>query len=106
VNKWGIPKDIEIMVLERDTACVYCGTDFRHTSKTRKDKGSWEHIINDTSITTLENIVICCGSCNSSKGTKSLNQWLQSEYCRRRNINKDTVAGIVKLHIEKYGLGT
>jgi len=57
---------------------------------------SWEHIINDAKIVTRENIVLCCRSCNSSKGAKPLATWLESAYCKRREISSPTVADIVK----------
>ena len=57
---------------------------------------TWEHIINDESIVTWENIARCCAACNSSKGTKKLSDWIQSPYCKKRGINKDTVAEVVK----------
>jgi len=31
-----------------------------------------------------------------SKGTKKLKDWIQSSYCRKRGINQDTVAEVVK----------
>ncbi len=27
-NRWGIPKDVEDYVKQRDVKCVYCGVDF------------------------------------------------------------------------------
>ena len=35
-------------------------------------------------------------SCNASKGAKLLEDWLESDYCKRNNINKDSVAQVVK----------
>ena len=66
----------------------------------RKASATWEHIINDASIITRENIARCCFSCNSSKGTKKLSDWIQSSYCIKRGINKDTVADVVKKALE------
>ena len=57
---------------------------------------TWEHIINDASIVTRENIVRCCVACNSSKGSKQLSDRIESSYCKKRGINKDTVAEVVK----------
>jgi hypothetical protein len=68
----------------------------------RKAVATWEHIINDASIITRENIARCCVACNSSKGTKSLYDWLQSNYCKKRGINKDTVAEVVKEALRLY----
>ena len=57
---------------------------------------TWEHIVNDASIRTRENIARCWASCNSSKGTRKLSQWIESPYCKRRGIGPETVADIVK----------
>ena len=51
--------------LERDKSCVYCGCKF---GSERAKKRSWEHIINDITITGLDNIALCCVGCNASKG--------------------------------------
>jgi hypothetical protein len=83
-------------VLSRDVACVYCGVVFSSPALTPGARPSWEHIINDMRIVTRENIVRCCMSCNSSKGTKDLSTWLRSEYCRRKGITRYTVAEVVR----------
>jgi hypothetical protein len=71
-------------------------TDSPDADGSRRAVGTWEHIINDERIVTLENIARCCAGCNSSKGTKTLSIWLASDYCKRRTITRDTVADIVK----------
>jgi hypothetical protein len=99
MNHWGIPDWLEREVKERDKTCVYCGIQMIEQmppSGSRKTVATWEHIINDARIVTRENIVRCCVACNSSKGTKTLPEWLQSSYCKKRGISKDTVAEIVK----------
>ena len=57
---------------------------------------TWEHIINDASIVTRENIARCCAACNSSKGTKKLDECFESPYCKQRGIDKTSVADVVK----------
>jgi hypothetical protein len=99
MNHWGIRDWLEREVKERDKNCVYCGTQMLEQMPPRgprKAAETWEHIINDSSIGTRENIARCCGACTSSKGTKKLSEWLQSSYCKRRGISKDTVAKVVK----------
>ncbi|MCJ7604030.1 MAG: hypothetical protein MUO63_21350 [Desulfobulbaceae bacterium] len=99
MNRWGIPDWLEEEVKERDKACVYCGVemiDQMPSRGPRKAVATWEHIINDSSIVTRENIARCCISCNSSKGTKKLSDWIQLSYCKRRGININTVAEVVK----------
>lgn len=99
MNKWGIPSWLEAEVRERDKNCIYCGVQMVEKpleGGSRKTVATWEHIINDASIVTRENIALCCVSCNSSKGAKKLKDWLQSKYCKDRGINEYTVAVLVK----------
>ena len=99
MNRWGIPNWLEKEVRERDKHCIYCGVQMLEKMPARGDRKSaatWEHIINDASIVTRENIARCCVACNASKGTKKLSVWLQSNYCKARGITKDSVADIVK----------
>lgn len=99
MNRWGIPKSLEEEIKSRDKYCVYCGVKLLEAispGSSRKDKATWEHIINDASIVTRGNIARCCAACNSSKGTKTISKWIKSTYCKERGINKNTVALIVK----------
>jgi hypothetical protein len=95
-NKWGIPKEVEELVKIRDTSCVYCGINFKFDNAIRKHKPSWEHIVNDIRINTINNIALCCVSCNASKGAKELEDWINSSYCQRKNITLKTVSDVVK----------
>lgn len=99
MNKWGIPEWLEIEVKLRDKKCVYCRTAMTETPSangSRKSVATWEHIINDARIVTRENIARCCASCNSSKGTKRLSLWIESNYCKQHKIIRKTVASVVK----------
>ena len=99
MNRWGIHAWLEEEVRTRDKNCVYCGVQMIekiHQGGSRITVATWEHIINDSSIVNCENIARCCAACNSSKGTKELSDWLQSSYCKKRGITKDTVAEFVK----------
>lgn len=100
-NRWGIPKEIELIVLDRDQNCIYCGITFIDSDVNRKTRRTWEHIINDIRINGSENIALCCGSCNASKGNKNLVDWLESNYCKVKGITKDSVAFVVKKHLKK-----
>ncbi len=98
-NKWGIPKDVETYVLQRDKSCVYCGVEFDNSI--RKFKQSWEHIVNDIRVNGVNNIALCCVSCNASKGAKDLEDWLESSYCKKKNITSESVAEVVKSALDK-----
>ena len=99
MNRWGIPSWLEREVRERDQLCIYCRVEMVTTAPrgaSRKAIATWEHIVNDASIVTRQNIALCCNACNASKGAKELAEWLTSQYCRRKGINADTVADVVK----------
>jgi len=100
-NRWNIPDWLEREVIARDQHCVYCGIPFQGTNATRRNKPSWEHIVNDATIITRDNIALCCIGCNASKGAKRLDVWLESSYCKTREINKNTVSEVVRRAIEK-----
>lgn len=99
MNRWNIPKLLEDEIRARDKACVYCRVklvEIVDTHSSRKVKATWEHIINDARIITRDNIARCCVSCNSSKGTKLISNWIDSTYCKQKGINRATVAPVVK----------
>lgn len=97
MNRWNIPPSLEQEIAERDQSCVYCNAVFSDAGGEVKSRPTWEHIVNDLSIVTRENIVRCCTSCNCSKGSKTLGVWLTSTYCRSRGICAESVAPIVRL---------
>jgi hypothetical protein len=99
MSKWGIPVWLEREVRQRDKECVYCRIAMRESlpaDRSRNTVATWEHIINDARIVSRENIARCCAACNSSKGTKKLSLWIESDYCKRRGIGRDTVADVVE----------
>ncbi|MFG0805166.1 hypothetical protein [Pseudomonas fluvialis] len=100
-NNWNIPNWLEKEIRARDTVCVYCGNEFTPVKVSRRSAASWEHIINDASIITRENIALCCCGCNASKGQKSLSAWLQTKYCKDRGITPENVAPVIKQAIER-----
>ena len=98
-NRWKIPQEIEIVVRARDTVCIYCSMPFGGPGALTRTRSSWEHIINDASIITIENIALCCRGCNASKGQRPLREWLLSDYCRKRGIGFETLADVAKKHL-------
>jgi hypothetical protein len=100
-NRWGIPKEVEDLVIKRDLRCIYCGCEFTESKVSYKSRPTWEHIINDIRINGAENVGLCCGSCNASKGPKRLEDWLKSKYCINKGITVETVSPTVKLYLER-----
>ena len=103
-NQWGIPTNLATAVIKRDTQCIYCGVAFDRS--TRATTPSWEHIVNDETIITPSNIALCCIGCNSSKGTKSLAEWLDSKYCESRGITSETIAQVARDHLIRQAENT
>ena len=95
-NKWNIPSLLETEVRTRDLVCVYCGQAFTSPKVSARSAPSWEHIINDATIVTRDNIALCCRGCNASKGQKRVSDWLLSPCCKKRGINVETVSPIVQ----------
>jgi len=96
MNRWNIPAWLEAQVIERDRRCIYCGVEFFRPPVGRGEKPTWEHIVNDARIVTPENIARCCSSCNASKGAKILAVWLESSYCAKRGITRQSIAPIAR----------
>jgi hypothetical protein len=96
VNRWNIPNWLEREVVGRDRNCIYCGVQFEPLNEGRKNKPSWEHIVNDARIVSPENIALSCVSCNASKGTRILAEWLESKFCTARGITRESVAEVAR----------
>ena len=100
-NNWNIPAGLEQEIRARDAVCVYCRQPFTSAKVAKRSAASWEHIVNDETIITLENIALCCCGCNASKGQKGLSLWLQSDYCKTHGIGPDTVAPVIRAAITR-----
>jgi hypothetical protein len=92
--RWKIPRDVALLVLARDQHCIYCKQEFTFPSGPGATFPTWEHIVNDLTRVDVANIALCCHGCNSSKGKKSLDTWLDSTYCTTRGITRSTIAEI------------
>jgi hypothetical protein len=106
MNRWEIPAALEAAVRRRDQTCIYCGVPFKRFPESigsQNAVATWEHIINDANMVTQENIARCCASCNVSKGTKRLSDWLDSSYCKQRGINRNTIAQVAQQSLEQRG---
>jgi hypothetical protein len=107
-NQFGIPHDELEKVRERDKNCVYCHKEMLYpfVPGNQSDSATIEHLNFDGPFywkdnLQIQDIVICCGSCNSSRGIKKLPDWFLSEYCLERNINENTVTNPVKDYLNR-----
>lgn len=107
-NSFGIPSEVERRIRARDTRCVYCGKHF--VTYSPMDRPTIEHLNEKPPFywhegLREEGLAICCGSCNSSRGNKCLQDWFRSRYCTDRPtpIDGDTVAEPIKRYLESLG---
>ena len=94
--RWKIPRDLAAVVIARDVRCIYCSREFGEPQGPRVECPSWEHIVNDESIVTVDNIGLCCVGCNASKGRKTLRLWLASDYCTNRGISRSSISALAR----------
>ena len=106
-KNYGIPDNILAEITERDKSCVYCRKNmiYPYDVQNRRDSATIEHLNSEPPFHWChglreDGIVMCCGSCNSSRGIKKLNEWFKSQYCIDRKINADTVAEPVKRYLQ------
>lgn len=111
-NSYGIPqKDLDLVV-KRDKKCVYCHKEMvspwdpedRSNSVTiehlnhRQDWDSVRSYVNEGKpVSSI--IAICCGACNSSRSSMSLRKWFDTEYCRNKEIDLNSVDEVVREYI-------
>lgn len=108
-NNYGIPAAVEQKIRTRDKTCEYCR---KKMLKGHPKKGpTIEHLNNVIHLVptdcakdcnTIQTLAICCNSCNTSRGNKHYWIWFDKEYCIKNDINKRTVANVVKQYIKKY----
>lgn len=108
MNKFGIPNDVLMRTHERDQLCVYCGKPMvRPYSRANvADSATIEHLRETAPFhwadgLVEEDIVVCCGACNSSRGTKPHSVWFENRYCNERGINTTSVAEPVKKYLKR-----
>lgn len=103
-NIYGLPdKDIEL-VRQRDVNCVYCNKEMAKPNPNirRSDWATIEHLNHLPPWDNPKTIAICCGSCNSSRGKKTILEWFESNYCKEKNISPLTVAEPVLTYIKLF----
>lgn len=93
---------------ERFKTCAYCGQTMHAHQGVKgcpKDKVTIEHLNRNGPFRWSKGVrevelVLCCGACNSSRGTKILSDWFNSNYCRRIGIGVTSVAEEVRRYLE------
>ena len=104
-NKYLIPDEALGRIRLRDKLCVYCQKEmiFPYDPKRATDSATIEHLSPEPPFycpdMKIDNIVICCGACNSSRGTKQLRDWFRTNYCLEKGICEDKVAQPVKEYL-------
>jgi hypothetical protein len=96
-NSYGMPPEVEQEIRARDKLCAYCGVSMEQKRSARE--ATIEHFDNDGPFNQKDNAAICCHGCNSSKRARKLLAWFETPYCTRKNINRETVADVVKEYI-------
>jgi hypothetical protein len=96
-NTYGISEKEEREIRDRDKTCVYCRVLMRQSPYAMGPSGATiEHFNNDGPFDEKHNVAICCRCCNSSKGTKELLAWFETDYCRQKKISGRTVSKPVR----------
>jgi len=103
-NRYGLPEFDLKAIRERDTRCVYCRKEMFEPSELvwRGDWATVEHLNHLPPWSNPRTVAICCGSCNSSRGKKTILEWFKSKYCKENNITPSTVAEPVHAYIKEY----
>lgn len=114
-NPYGLSEKELVEIRERDKFCVYCHKKLLYpwNSKNRMDSATIEHLNYKQDWDSVRSykregkpvatiIAMCCGSCNSSRGSKSLRDWFGSDYCKDKGISYGTVSAVVKKYMDQY----
>ena len=106
MNRFGIPAPIERRLRARDASCVYC---LRAFGAARTDRPTIEHLNEKPPFhwrdgLREDGLALCCVSCNSSRGAKSLRAWFQTPYCTQRGITSETVAEPVRQYLDRAAI--
>jgi hypothetical protein len=110
-NKFKIPAEVVERIRERDRVCTYCRREMVFPFERGKywESATIEHLNREVPFYWKENenglheedIVICCGACNSSRGQKLLEDWFGSKYCIVRKITPETVSPAFSDYLER-----
>ena len=105
-NKFGIPEKVLEKLKARDLECVYCHKlmTYPYTNTKHGDSATIEHLREIAPFywkdgLKEEDLVMCCGRCNSSRGKMKLKEWFKTKYCIENMINEDLVSEPVKKYL-------
>ncbi len=100
-NSYGLPKNELQLIKYRDKDCVYCGKKLLEHSKEnpRVDWYTIEHLNYTPPWNNSKTVVMCCWSCNSSRGNKKIRDWFNTDYCLSRKITIKTITKEVRKYI-------
>jgi len=103
-NPYGLREEDIDKVRARDKVCVYCHKQMFKPSKEvwRGDWATIEHLNHLPPWDNPNTIAICCSSCNSSRGNKTILNWFNSKFCHDKGINPQAVAAPVLAYIREY----
>ena len=105
-NIYGLPEKELERIRARDKKCVYC---HKKMADPKSDawRGDWatiEHLNHLPPWNNPDTVAICCSSCNSSRGNKTIISWFESRFCKEKNISLESVAKPVRDYVKKYEL--
>lgn len=104
MNRYGIPAAAERAIRERYAHCVYCRKRMAQMRDggPRGDCATLEHLNYMPPWDDPSTVVMCCWSCNSSRGNKPLLAWFRTSYCKARNISLATVPSEVRAYVQQH----
>lgn len=98
-NRYGIPQKLLQQLFVENVSCAYCSKAMiiLYNPECRKDSVTIEHLRHEGPFywndgLLLEDVVLVCGSCNSSRGIKPLPLWFGTAYCIKNQISMVTVS--------------
>src|SRR5574341_45944 len=96
-----LPDRLRTKLIKKYAHCAYCNRKLSWHSVSLKSKATLEHIDNDENNIKESNLVLCCNSCNASKGNKPLSDWLVFLQNNDSDISRKRAA-IVKRILRRF----
>lgn len=95
-GKWIAPKKRQAIYIRDDLRCIYCEQGIEDGIQFNLD-----HLVPQElgGSNTASNLVTCCKSCNSSKGSKTLRQFFS--YLRDKGVDTDKIASRIRRNTKR-----